>query len=137
MKTDVLTVKDFLLTGDSFLILCHRSPDGDTLGSAFALCLGLRSLGKKARVVCADPVPQKYYYISYCDEQFEEKVVVAVDVADPKLLGALEAVYGDRVDLCIDHHPSNKLYAKTTLLDGEAAATAQIIYRVLVALGFN
>ena len=135
MKTDLLTVKDFLLGNDSFAVLCHKSPDGDTLGSAFALCLGLRKLGKKARVLCADPIPQKYSYLPCCDEQFEEKTVIAVDVADPKLLGTLEAVYGGRVDLCIDHHPSNKLYAKMTLLDGEAAATTQIIYRVLVALG--
>ena len=134
MKTDVLTVKDFLLEGDSFAILCHRSPDGDTLGSAFALCLALRKLGKKAKVLCADTIPSKYSYLPYCDEQFEEKAVIAVDVADPKLLGALEADYGSRVDLCIDHHPSNKLYAKMTLLDGEAAATAQIIYRVVCAL---
>lgn len=131
MKTDLLTVKDFLLEGDFFSILCHKNPDGDTLGSAFALCLALRKLGKKARVLCADPVPQKYSYITCCDEDFEGKSVIAVDVADPKLLGALEAVYGDKVDLCIDHHPSNKDYAKMTLLDGEAAATAQIIYRVL------
>ena len=135
MKTDVLTVKNFLLEGDFFTILCHKSPDGDTLGSAFALCLALRKLGKKARVLCADPVPQKYSYLPYCDEQFEEKAVIAVDVADTKLLGSLEAVYGERVDLCIDHHPSNKFYAKMTLLDGEAAATTQIIYRVLCTLG--
>ena len=132
MKTDVLTVKDFLLGRDSFAVLCHKSPDGDTLGSAFALCLGLRSLGKKARVLCADPIPAKYSYITdCCDEDFEEKTVIAVDVADSKLLGTLAEKYGDKVDLCIDHHPSNKDYARITLLDGEAAAAAQIIYRVL------
>lgn len=131
MKTDILTVRKFLLEGDSFLILCHRSPDGDTLGSAFALCAGLRKLGKKAKVMCADPIPQKYSYLPYSDEEFEEKVVIAVDVADPKLLGGLEGEFGEKVDLCIDHHPSNKDYAKITLLDGEAAATAQIIYRLL------
>ena len=133
MKTDVLTVKDFLLGNDSFTVLCHKSPDGDTLGSAFALCFGLRSLGKKARVLCADPIPSKYSYITdcYCDKSFEEKTVIAVDVADTKLLGCLEEKYGGKVDLCIDHHPSNKDYAKLTLLDGEAAAAAQVVYRVL------
>ena len=38
----------WLLERDDFLILTHRRPDGDTLGSAAALCLGLRQMGKKA-----------------------------------------------------------------------------------------
>lgn len=137
MKADVLTVKEFLLGNDSFAVLCHKSPDGDTLGSAFALVFGLRKLGKKAKVISPDPIPSKYSYITdhYRDEAFEEKTVIAVDVADTKLLGCCEEGYGERVDLCIDHHPSNKDYAKITLLDGEAAATTQIIYRVLCELG--
>ena len=36
---------------DNFLILTHKSPDGDTLGSGFALCAFLRDMGKKANVV--------------------------------------------------------------------------------------
>ena len=41
----------FLLAHDNFTILTHRRPDGDTLGSAAALCLGLRKLGKHAWVL--------------------------------------------------------------------------------------
>lgn len=137
MKADLLTVKEFLMGNDSFSVLCHKSPDGDTLGSAFALCFGLRQLGKKANVISPDPIPSKYSYVTDCygSEDFEEKAIIAVDVADTKLLGCIEEKYGGRIDLCIDHHPSNKDYAKITLLDGEAAATAQIIYRVLRELG--
>lgn len=136
MKIDLEFVKDFLTKSDRITVICHRSPDGDTLGSAFALCAALGKLGKKARVVCPDPIPQKYSYMAekYHSEEFEESVVLAVDVADPKLLGSLEQEYGERIDLCIDHHPSNKMYAKYTLLDGEAAATAQIIYSVISIL---
>ena len=136
MKTDILTVADFLQGINSAVILCHRSPDGDTLGSAFALCFGLRQLGKKARVLCSDPIPQKYSYFTdfYCDEEFEEETIIAVDVADTKLLGNLEEKYGGKIDLCIDHHPSNKDYAKMTFLVDDAAATAQIIYYVLDAM---
>ena len=42
---------DWLLDGDRFTILTHRKPDGDTVGSAAALCLGLRQLGKTAHVL--------------------------------------------------------------------------------------
>ena len=60
---------------------------------------------------------------------------MAVDVADTSLLGLLEQDYGDKVELCIDHHPSNRLYAENTLLDGGAAAVGEIIYRLLTPLG--
>ena len=54
-----------LLDGaDHILILTHQFPDGDTLGSGFALCLALRKLGKTVRVACSDPIPEKYEYMT-------------------------------------------------------------------------
>ena len=42
---------DFLAAHDHYIILTHNRPDGDTIGSAAALCRGLRSLGKPAHVL--------------------------------------------------------------------------------------
>ena len=42
---------DWLLERDHFVLLSHRKPDGDTLGSCAALCRGLRSLGKTAHIL--------------------------------------------------------------------------------------
>ena len=42
-----------LREADDILILTHQYPDGDTLGCAFAMCRGLLSMGKRARVVCS------------------------------------------------------------------------------------
>ena len=130
---DVLRVRDFLISNDNFLILTHKSPDGDTLGSGYALCYALRGLNKKANVVCSDEIPQRYSYFtnSYAPQDFEVKTVVAVDVADPVLLGK----YSDMaVDFCIDHHKSNKFFAKDTFVNAEAAATAEIIADLLILL---
>ena len=130
---DILRVRDFLISNDNFLILTHKSPDGDTLGSGYALCYALRNLNKKANVVCSDEIPQRYSYFTshYAPEDFEVKTVVAVDVADPVLLGK----YSDMaVDFCIDHHKSNKFFAKDTFVNAEAAATAEIISDLLVIL---
>ena len=78
-----------LKTQNNILILTHRNPDGDTLGCAFALLRALLSLGKTARVACSDEIPQKYAYmwagISVSD--FTPDYIVAVDIADEKLLG--------------------------------------------------
>ncbi len=123
---------------DDILILCHRNPDGDTLGSGFGLLHGLSSLGKRVKLACSDPIPEKYSYMfPQAPQDFVEKFVVAVDVADPKLLGDQLSHYGDKVDLCMDHHGSNKDYAENLLLEGDSAAACEVIYLVLKELGVD
>lgn len=127
-----------LLENDNYLILCHRYPDGDTLGSSFALCRALRTLGKKASVMCADLIPPKFSFLfdDIENEDFRVKNILTVDVADKKLLGAgLEADYGDKVKLCIDHHGSNTQYAENLLLDADAAAAGEIMWKLIKQLG--
>lgn len=46
-----LEMAQALRAHDNYIILTHRRPDGDTLGSAAGLCLGLRALGKNAWVL--------------------------------------------------------------------------------------
>lgn len=137
MIIDLITAVEFLKNNDEYLILTHAHPDGDTLGCGFALCEALTSIGKKAVVRCGDPVPAKYGYMgSVCREDVEFSNIIAVDVADAKLLGKdFEERFGGRVDLCIDHHGSNRLYAKRTLLDPTAAAACEVILEVIRALG--
>lgn len=140
MKIDFSEAAALLKEQDKVLILCHGHPDGDTLGSGFALLRGLRALGKKARVLCCDPIPQKYAYMyeGLEEESFEPWFIMCVDVADPKLLGtAVREEYEGKIALCIDHHGSNKLFAEKTCLDASAGANAENIYRVLKALGVS
>ena len=122
---------------DNILILMHRSPDGDTIGCGYALCLALRSMGKKAQAVCSDPIPAKYSYITdHADEQsFDPEYIVSVDIAAPQLFGEGLSGYVDRVDLCIDHHGSNSGFAKYGFVDPSAAACAQIIARLIDLMG--
>ncbi len=134
----IIDVKDtaaMLSRADDVVILTHQYPDGDTIGSAFALCRALRSLGKRARVECTDTIPEKYeYLLTEPAEAFEPQFIVAVDVADEKLLGGLQATYGGRIDLCIDHHGSNTEYADYLLLKADYAAAAMVICEVLRAM---
>ena len=123
---------------DNILILTHAHPDGDTVGSGFALCLALKQLGKKARVICADELLPKYTsLIDGCLEmpEFEEEFVVAVDVATENLLGDLADKYAGKIDLCIDHHGTNTDYAKYLLLNADAAAACEIILKVIKTMG--
>lgn len=127
---------ELLLGCEDVLILCHVKPDGDTLGSGFAMLHALRALGKRVRIACAEGFPKRYEPLYQGVDlegqpEFAPRFVLAVDVADTKLLGKNEAPWGGRVDLCIDHHPSNRRYGRHLLLDGHAAATAEIIARTI------
>ena len=131
-------VARFLKKHDNYVILTHASPDGDTLGSAYALYYGLKEIGKTAEVLCPEIIPAKYdYFARETDHIVGKPTVVAVDVAAESLLGSLKDEFGDKVDLTIDHHISNTMYAHNLYLDSAAAATCEIIYELLVAMRVN
>ena len=138
-KMELQEILDIFQKNDNFTILTHKSPDGDTLGSGFALCSFLRDMGKHANVLNSDQLPQRYAFLYewYHQQEFEEKFVVAVDIADPNLIGSNLMQYQQegKVDLCIDHHISNKNFAKKTYVDGEASAAAMIIYEIIKLSG--
>lgn len=123
----------------SVLILCHKNPDGDTIGCGSALCHALNALGITAAVLCADPIPSRFAYTEprLFRGEFEPELVAAVDVAGLQLFGdkGLMPAYSRRVDLCIDHHAGNGGYAQYTLLDAGAAATAELMCQVIETMG--
>lgn len=126
-----------LLEHDNILILCHRNPDGDTLGSGFALKKLLQSLGKRVRMECETAIPKRYdtlFGALEAQDEFEPDYIVAVDVADRKLIGTAIAPE-QHVDLTIDHHETNKDYAEYTYVDDKAVAAAEIIFQLAPMLG--
>lgn len=139
MMIDLKQCAQRLTGSDSVLLLCHAHPDGDTLGSACALSAALTALNKKVFVSCGDSIPACFDFMFESLVQTEpgdSALIVAVDVADTVLLGEENrAKYDGRIDLCIDHHGSNRLFAKQTLLDDKAAAACEIMLEVIKALG--
>jgi len=129
----------YLKKHNNYIILTHASPDGDTLGSAYALYYALNEIGKVACVLCPEVVPSKYDYFARPTDHVsrENATVVAVDVADVRLLGSLQEEFGTEIDLCIDHHISNTRFAKNLYLDDCAAATAESVYELIVQMKVN
>lgn len=129
---DTKQAGEMIFSRDKILILCHQNPDGDTLGSGFALLYALWDAGKAARLECSDPIPKSFAFLTPEKmPQFEPEFIVAVDIADLQLFGKGLEAYRDRVDLCIDHHPSNTHYAGDTCLDAGAGAAAEVMLQVL------
>ena len=137
MKT-VKEAAQWLLDRDHFLILTHRRPDGDAVGCALALCLGLRSIGKDAWIW---ENPQ--FTTRYADRLAglttdlvpEHAVIVAVDMATEGLLPMNGADFAGKTQLCLDHHPSNTGYAAQTLLQADCGGCGELIWDVLEELG--
>ena len=138
-QLNVQQMAERLCAADNILVLCHKNPDGDTIGCGSALCHALKALGKTAAVLCSDAVPSRYSFTAPVPfrGEFEPKTVVAVDVASVQLFGENNGVpqYTRHVDLCIDHHAGNSGYADFTLLDGNAAAAAELLYEVISEMG--
>ena len=119
---------------DNVLLLTHVRPDGDTIGSAAALCQALRDMGKTAYLLYNPEITDTYapYAEPYwASEGFVPEHIVSADIAALNLLPDNAAAYASRVELTIDHHGSQGFFAAETCLDADAAACGEIIYRVI------
>lgn len=121
----------YLKDHDNYEILTHAYPDGDTLGSGFALCLALQQIGKNARVITTN-IPSKFTYLlkGVKEQDFEAQTIISTDVAADSLLGSNMEKYAGRIDVCIDHHGSNTITAEEKFVDRFAAATCEIVYKL-------
>ena len=120
--------------GDSYTILTHRRPDGDTVGCAIALCRALRALGKTAVILENPQFTPRYlpYLAGLTGPALPGGTFVAVDIASERLypLG-----FSGPVDLCLDHHGSNSGFAARGHVEGDRAACGELVLELLHALG--
>ncbi len=136
---DAKSIADYLVSNDNYHIIVHKNPDGDCLGSAKALCLALRQMGRKAKVLLPNEVSGRLSFMwdtSLEDGDFPCDTAVCVDVASFGQMGSLyeSAFLPAPKTLCIDHHGTNEGYAHVNLVDGGSAATGEIIYDILCSM---
>ena len=128
---------EYLLSHDHYIIITHRRPDGDTIGSAAALCGGLRKIGKTAAILENPQFTPKFrpYLEGLTTETIpEEALLVAVDIASPGLFNFSAVGLEDQISLLLDHHGRNSQYAERNLVDSGAAACGEIILDILVKM---
>ena len=124
----------YLLEGDNYCLLTHRRPDGDTIGSAAALCLGLRSLGKKCFILENSEVTPRFKWLHQdltVKEPQEGATLVTVDVASPGMLPEGFKKYLEDIALRIDHHGAATSFTKLELVDPDSASCAELVWDVL------
>jgi phosphoesterase RecJ-like protein len=140
------------------LLICHHSPDGDALGSLLGLGLALERLPagrrpKKVYLLCADPVPEDARHLPGWERVLTPQspawakrstwladrtaaAVISVDCSSPDRLGtAYDAeLWADIPLLNVDHHPTNTCFGQLNWVESEAAATSQMLVRLVHAL---
>ncbi|SDT46788.1 phosphoesterase RecJ domain-containing protein [Paenibacillaceae bacterium GAS479] len=142
---DYEAVLAYMNEGDDYLVVSHVQPDGDAISSTLAAAWLLRKLGKRVTLVNEDSVPDRLRFLSgseliqplsALDSKRSFSRIVAVDCADFKRIGKVAEQFADGYELLnIDHHPTNNLYGVCNLVVPDAAATAQILYELIVASG--
>lgn len=135
-------VKKQLEKADQIIITSHIHPDGDAIGSCLALTNVLEGLGKTVQVVIDDHVPEIYDILPGFEniQRYEGQPLTA------DLIVLLDARPGREGRVCsrcpapvlnIDHHVSNECTADYAYVDGEAAATAEILCGLLHEWGID
>lgn len=124
----------------SFILTSHARPDGDAVGSQFALGLALETLGKTIRLIDHDPVPGPYAGFPGANRV----EVTSRTTARADAVVYLECSSSDRPEVAgfdgqfainIDHHAGNEMYGDVNWFDGSAAACGEMVADVIDALG--
>ena len=120
-------------------IVSHRDPDPDTIGSALALGLGLESMGKAVSWHCADPVPEPQRFLHGTERFTQQPPAEDVDLVVTVDFGSVDRAkfaLPSRPPIAnIDHHASNDRFGAANFVDATSAASAEIVARVIDALG--
>ncbi len=138
---NALTAKDcadklinFVKEGKKALIIAHRNPDGDAVGSAFALKMIYETLGGKAYTACAHEIPNYLKFLELGKNQLlteipeDYDIIITVDTAAPTQFGDLEYLC-NKVEFAIDHHASCTEYSDS-YRDGTACAAGELIFNI-------
>jgi phosphoesterase RecJ-like protein len=128
---------------NSFVMVSHVKPDGDTLGAGLALGLALKRMGKRVAYFQQDSVPRNLRFLPEADlvsrdlpaDLPEDTLYVFCDMSDRKRAGdLLDGVERENV-LDIDHHLGNALFGKLNFVLEHECSTGTVVMHLLRGLG--
>lgn len=137
-------LEKYLLSRPKIIVLAHANPDGDTLGGAIGIYLGLKGEGHNVDIACIDGVPEKYAFLSGSDEvvrDFDEgqyEAVIFVDCGNKRMVKFHETkprIHSDEmVKINIDHHASNDHFGEINFVPLEVCSSTEVVLRLLQRL---
>lgn len=145
--TEVGTAQEKISQAGNILVVTHRNPDGDAIGSVIAMLEYLRSLNKRYTAFCFDSVPSNLEYLKNSHEIISDigklkgqefDMVITLDCADVNYSGIgeflIEMKYKGVEIVNIDHHPKSD-YGSLNVNYSQASSTAEILYNLFQIWG--
>ncbi len=132
-------------TRERFVVCCHVHPDGDAIGSLLAVGLTLRQRGKQVAMVCSDGVPSVYNFLEGIqwietgwDGRFRPEAVICVDCAEKERIAAPPELWeaSGAIMVNLDHHITNKGFGDINIIEPQACATGEVVYRLITEAGY-
>lgn len=143
-KNELKAIKEAINKAETILLISHKNPDGDTIGSALGLYHTLLQMGKKPTVACVDEPPPVFSFMPGIEtvkvgiNHIDYDLIFVLDAGATHLTGVHE-LYPQLFDksrevINIDHHPTNDFYGKYNVVVPTAASNTMIIYQLLADL---
>ena len=137
-------IKEYIDKNNEFLILPHKNPDGDTIGSAIALATVLTNMNKKGYIVLNDDIPLNLCFLKgivYTQEEFEElnlniNVVFTLDSSDISRFETRKKLLENKIVINIDHHITNTMYGDINYVR-EASSVGEVLYDIFDELNYE
>ncbi len=132
-----------LQSADHIVVASHINPEGDAIGSALALAIGLQQMGKCVQVVCHNGVPQRYAFLPNApsvlpEPTFPPHLLVLVDCAELERADVPSFLRDDPPSvIVIDHHPKQSAgnpHRWVVWVEPTAAATGEMVAALLKRL---
>ncbi|GMO45860.1 MAG: bifunctional oligoribonuclease/PAP phosphatase NrnA [Termitinemataceae bacterium] len=133
---------DFVKNHQKFLIIGHKEPDGDCIGSQLALSGTLSAMGKTAICFSEGPfkrneilVYQNLFKTEITEADKKDAAVIIVDCSTPERTGSLGRQISGLPLALIDHHASGEAVGDVVFVDGNSPAAVLLVYALIIALG--
>lgn len=139
-STDWSSVADALSRADGIVIITHKNPDSDGIGSQIALFHALKSIGKSVWMHNCDSVPRICRYLdgsalATSGDKFNHlsdvDTVVSLDCGAKSRLAMPDSFFSGKTVINIDHHASNRGFGDVNVVDASYCATGAMVFDLL------
>ncbi len=143
-QNEIAKIGQLIEKSNQILIIPHKSPDGDTMGSALAMYQIFKNMSKSPEVICFDSPPPDFSFMPNIEVVKTEithlnyDAIFILDAGATHLTGLNEShpeLFDKTLEVVnIDHHPSNNFYGRYNIVVTNAASTTAILYELITAL---
>lgn len=144
MNNTFKEIADVLAKAENIIIFPHVLADGDAIGSCVGLLKALRKIGKNVMIAIEDDIPSNLQFLAkgytqhYRDIKGNQDLSICVDCSEKsRFEERIELFDSGNKTMCLDHHLNDEYFCDFNYIDSTAAATGEIIYDVLMALGID